>query len=273
MLYSCTGPYGASERSENGVTERTYYRNAPIIEATISFGVVTPPELTAVDLEAIRELVKDRYPAGGEEYLYSGEVSIPKPGGPPQHDDVHEHMGYTFVTEDGKQIFRARIDSFNFSVMQPYGSWESFRREARRLWDLFKEVSGVEEISRVAVRYINQINIPTSVSANLDEYLNVYPEIPDNMPSGLVTNSFFMQVQLWQSDLDCMLVINEAPGLPPDENIASVRLDFDLFQERYGNPRKVDDDVELWDYLEKLRDRKNDVFEASITEKTRRLIK
>jgi len=48
-------------------------------------------------------------------------------------------------------------------------------------------------------------------------------------------------------------------------------LDLDLFQERFDEPWGVEEDAEVWDFLERLRDRKNEVFEASITEKTRRL--
>ena len=254
------------------LTERRWYRNAPIIEATISLGVVTPATLTVEDLDAIEGIEKGRYTKAGNEYFYSGEVIVPEPGAPPEHDDVHEHLGYGFSSDDGRQFFRARLDTFDFSVAQPYDAWEPFRNEARRLWDIYKEVSGVNEISRVAVRYVNRIDVPTSVSVDLNDYLHIYPEIPDDMPSGLTTTSFFMQVQLWQPDLECMLVINEAPARSPEENIASIRLDLDLFEERYDDPRQTRNDAEVWRYLDELRNRKNDVFEACITEETRRLI-
>lgn len=253
------------------LTERRRYRNAPIIEATISLGVVTPATLTVADLDVIGELEKDRYTRAGNEYFYSGEVTVVE-GAPPEHEDVHEHLGYGFSSSDGKQFFRARLDTFDFSVAQPYDSWEPFRDEARRLWDIYKEVSGVKEVSRVAVRYINRIDVPAQVSVNLNDYLRIYPEIPDNMPSGLTTSSFFMQLQLWQADLSCMLVVNEAPGHPPRKGVVSISLDFDLFEERYEEPRQVLNDADMWEYLDKLRDRKNDVFEACITKETRRLI-
>lgn len=266
--------YGEFSWSENGVTESRHYPNAPIIEATISLGIVTPTDLTTEDLSAMRELVDDQYSPAGEEYFYSGEVSISTPGEPPRHDDVHQHIGYSFISHDGRQIVRVRLDSFDFSVKEPYGSWKPFRDEARRLWEIFKKISGVTEISRVAVRYINRIDIPTAGldTIRLDNYLLIYPEVPDNWPNESRTNSFFMQLQMWQADLNCMLVVNEAPGRPPDNDVASVRLDFDLFREEYDDPWQASHDVEVWEYVERLRQRKNEVFNASITDETRRLI-
>jgi hypothetical protein len=150
----------------------------------------------------------------GEAYLYTGEGDVNEFQGNPEHDDAHEHIGYAFRSKDGQHVFSARLDGFDFSVGHPYGRWEEFRDEALRLWELFKKVSGVREIVRVAVRYINRIDIPTTHSVKLDHYLTIYPEVPDDWPSGVELHDFFMQLQAWQDDLDCNLIVNQAPARP-----------------------------------------------------------
>lgn len=107
---------------------------------------------------------------------------------------------------------------------------------------------------------------------NLEEYLKIYPEVPSEWPSGVSVHNFFMQVQAWQEDLDCNLVVNQAPGRAPGPGIISIRLDFDLSREQYDNPWRVEHETEVRNFLEKLHVRKNAIFEASITEATRRLI-
>lgn len=47
----------------------------------------------------------------------------------------------------------------------------------------------------------------------------------------------------------------------------------ELFYGHDEEPWQADNDKALWDFLEKLHERKNEVFEASITNKTRRLIR
>jgi len=58
------------------LTERRRYRKAPIIEATISLGVVTPATLTVADLDVIGELEKDRYTGAGNEPYANSVVGV-----------------------------------------------------------------------------------------------------------------------------------------------------------------------------------------------------
>lgn len=77
-----------------------------------------------------------------------------------------------------------------------------------------------------------------------------------------------MQLQIPQQDLDCLLIINEAMAPQTNPNLVTIILDLDLFREQIW----ASDDEDLWQFLGKLRHRKNEVFEASITDKTRELI-
>ncbi len=65
-----------------------------------------------------------------------------------------------------------------------------------------------------------------------------------------------------------MLVINEAIAPPTNPEIVTVILDLDLFRQEVWDSN----DEDIWHFLEKLRHRKNEVFEASITDRTRELI-
>lgn len=189
-----------------------------------------------------------------------------------QVETTHQQGGFRFTSQNKQEILQARVDGFTFSTLAPYDRWEPFRDEARRLWELYRSAAKVESVTRAAVRYINRIDIPTSDVFQLDEYLRTHPEVSDDMPHGTIAN-FFMQIQTWQEDLDCMVIINEAPAPSPDQTTTSIRLDLDLFREWFGEPWRADQDEAVWEFLEQLHDRKNEVFEASITDATRRLIK
>lgn len=97
--------------------------------------------------------------------------------------------------------------------------------------------------------------------------MRTVPEVSPDLPQqGLQT--FFMQLQIPQQDLDCMLIINEAFTQPATPEVITIIFDLDLFRQQIWNS----DDEDIWSFLEKLRYRKNEVFEASITDKTRELI-
>lgn len=252
--------------------ERTHYSRAPITEAVIDLRITPVQGFSAEDLAPLREVVEDRYPNHEEEHVQYQQMSfvgtdLLQAGG------GHQFNGFRFISADKRETFYARHDGFSFSIQAPYDRWESFRDEARSLWNLYSSFTMPKGITRAAMRYINRIDIPSVTSVQLEDYLRTYPEVSSDWPDEGLMSNFFMQLQLWQRDLGCWLIVNEAPEPPPTEGAMSIRLDFDLFREQYGEPWKADDDTELWEFLERLHDRKNEIFEASITNRTRRLIR
>jgi uncharacterized protein (TIGR04255 family) len=77
-----------------------------------------------------------------------------------------------------------------------------------------------------------------------------------------------MQLQIPQPDLEATLIINETIAPPTNPELVTIILDLDLFREHAWESH----DKNIWQFLEKLRLRKNEVFEASITDKVRGLI-
>lgn len=252
------------------MSERAHYSKAPITEAVIDLRVTQRQDFSIEDFAPIREAIADCYPR--EESLYSGQVNIPV-GEAVQVETFHQQTGFRFIEQDGRQIFQARMDGFAFSVLAPYDRWESFRDEAHRLWILYKSATKPENITRVAVRYINRIDIPTAdaFTVRLEDYLRTYPEIPSGWPRKDLW-TFFVQLQILQEDLRCMLVVNQGTTQSPNLETTSILLDFDLFREEYEEPWQADDDAVVWEFLEQLHDRNNEYFERSITDKTRGLI-
>lgn len=221
------------------------------------------------DLEPIRDAIADHYPL--QESLYSGQIRIPV-GETAQVETLHQQTGFRFSNQTGQKVLQSRVDGFAFSVLAPYDRWETFRDEARRLWNLYSSATNPRNITRVALRYINRIDIPTGDAqvVKLEDYLTLYPEIPPKWPHQNLW-TFFMQMQVLQEDLGCMLAINQATTEPPDPETTSILLDLDLFREQYEAPWQADD-AAAWEFLERLHVRKNEYFEASITDKTRGLI-
>lgn len=255
------------------MTERTIYPNAPITEAILDLRIAQPQGLSTDDLVAIHEMVADGYPGREDEHVCSSEVYVEEAGEPPLTDATHQINGFRFTSRDKRRVFYARLDGFALVVRAPYDRWESFRDEARRLWDIYRSVARPEGVIRAGVRYINQLDVAAlasdRTSVDLEDYLNVYPATPRSWNF----SNFFVQLQLWQEDLHCWVIVNEAPAQLPDQETPIVQLDFDLFGEQFEEPWSADEDTEVWSFLEQLHTRKNQFFESSITEQTRGLIR
>ena len=240
-----------------------HYTGTPITEALIDLGVESLSEMTLSILRGLQRSVESDYPVCGEIFAVEGQIQA---GSSVSAIASQTSIGYRFSSGDGKQIFQARLDGFTFSRLAPYDKWEPFRDEARRLWELYRAVANPKSVNRVAVRYINRLNLPLPLS-DFKDYLRTVPEVSPDLPQSL--SDYFMQLHIPQEDLEGMLLLNEAIIPPPADNVVSVLLDIDLF----CNVNFSGNEDTHWNLLEKLRVRKNEVFEACITDKTRRLIK
>ncbi len=65
-----------------------------------------------------------------------------------------------------------------------------------------------------------------------------------------------------------MLIIHESLVPPESTDVISIILDLDLFRQQVWQSG----DEAIWHFLDQLRERKNQVFKASITQKTKELI-
>jgi uncharacterized protein (TIGR04255 family) len=237
------------------------YSNAPITEGLIDIRVTVPSDVTLQSLEPICELVSAEYPTREDRVLSVVEV----PGDAAREASTKRtKLGYLLRSSDGKYVFQARLDGFTLSRLKPYQNWAALRDEAKRLWAIYREGVNPIEVTRVAVRYINQIDMPLPVG-DFNEYLRTVPEVSPDLPQGLA--GFLMQLRIPQPERDTVLVLTEALAPQPKPDTVSVILDIDLFRE--GTVHRSDDD--MWESLEAFRDRKNEVFESCITDRARQL--
>jgi uncharacterized protein (TIGR04255 family) len=239
------------------------YSKPPLVEALLDFQVELPASFAVESLEQCHDKLRADYPTSHPlkkafgKFEFGDEVTASASSHP---------MGYRFTSADGLQLFQARPDGFTHNRMAPYLGWEPFRTEARRLWTVYREVAKPVAVKRVAVRYINRIDIPV-LGVELKDYLRTSPEVSSDLPQGMA--GFFMQVTLGVPDLKAFVTLTETGATPPAPDTTSLVFDLDLFRA----DELPTDEEGLWALLELFRDKKDAIFEACITDKTRELIR
>jgi uncharacterized protein (TIGR04255 family) len=93
---------------------------------------------------------------------------------------MHAHRGFRFERADARRVMQTKLDGFSYSALAPYDEWEGFRPEAKHLWKLYRDICHPIRVTRVAVRYINRIDIPLKnsdprSSLQLEDYFKTYP--------------------------------------------------------------------------------------------------
>lgn len=250
----------------NGVNlmpECASYFKAPITEALIDIRVTLPNETTVADLARVDIGEEIGYPHRRNRFAFEGQIAF---GDQVETATRQTHVGYDFWSSDERQIVQVRQDGFTFSRLAPYDCWETFRKEAHRLWEFYRAMAEPVNVTRIAVRYINRLDLPLPMG-DFKDYLRTVPEVSPDLPQEL--NGYLMQLVIPQEDIGAFVLLNEALLPPSDPGTVSVLLDIDLFRELETSI----EEEELWSLLDQFRVRKNKVFEACITERTRELIR
>lgn len=247
------------------MTDWPRFDKAPITEALLDMRAKLPTGVDLARLATFQDAVKDLYPTKRERTSWQSSFQL-KPGEPPEI--VHPSGGpdgYLFTSRDGKQIVQARLDGFTFNRLKPYDEWKSFRDEARQQWERYVEIAAPEIVSRVALRYINRIEIPMPLK-DFREYVLTGPEIAPKIPQGLA--GFFMRLVIPDEKSKSMAIVTQTME-DPTAQVLPLILDIDVFREAPFDVRRND----MWEVFEQLRKYKNEIFFNSITDKTKELFK
>jgi uncharacterized protein (TIGR04255 family) len=250
------------------------YKNAPIVEAVIEIRVQSPPSFDQWQLKSLADSLMVDFPQQTPMPLVElgiGPVAVRTSQSPQTEQALGQpfsHMPFSFLLSkpDDSRILQLRRDGLAYSHMAPYTEWGSFRTEARPLWQRYKAACPDAKLARCGIRYINRVDIP-GTTIEVHDYFALYPKIPDKLPQQDVVG-MTLALQMPQPDLECMANINQIQVEPAKPGHLSFVLDIDIF--RMGIESW--EDSQLWTFLDKLRARKNEIFEACITERTRELI-
>lgn len=243
------------------------YKNAPITEAVIEIRIQAPASLDPSELQNLADAVKADFPKQAPmQLLQMGIAAQAPPEEGLSQTFSQAKIGFRLSKSDDSRIVQLRREGLAYSHMAPYTEWETFRAEAQPLWQRYRAAIPDAKLARCALRYINRVDIPET-KIELYDYFTLYPKIPEQLPQQDVLG-MTLSLHMPQPDLECVAVINQALVEPAKPGHISVILDIDVF--RLGI--EVWQDSEVWAFLDKLRDRKNEIFESCITDRTRELI-
>jgi uncharacterized protein (TIGR04255 family) len=243
------------------------YNTPPIVDAILDIKTNLHPDIFLSHLQEFQDFVKSDYPVKKERRSFEGGVQF-KSGSAPEFKASPEKVdGFLFHSEDSKSIVQVRLDGFTFNKLRPYSDWEKFSSESKRLWMQYLKIAKPSSISRIALRYINRIELPMPFS-DFKEYILTAPEVARGIPQELA--GFFVRLAIPNEEIGATaIVIETIEPIKTDTNKLPLIFDLDVFKSVSMTP----DTEEIWVTLNQLREYKNQIFEKSLTDKTKELFK
>ncbi|WP_075595247.1 TIGR04255 family protein [Novacetimonas hansenii] len=154
--------------------------------------------------------------------------------------------------------------SFSAAQLAPYFGWNNFCQKFVENWTVVERTIGKRKLRRIGVRFVNRIDIPGKIDDTQD-WVRVGPFLPEDFGQPIVFN---MHVII---PIDRMtqanLLVGTVPSPLPD--YSSMILDIDI----YTTGEIGDDMASRLEILEYMHEKKNWIFEDSITEATRNLFR
>jgi len=247
------------------MAKERHLNKTPITEAIIdlrispALGDIALPKLLAIKPE-----LESAYPKCEEFRIFESQTDITdgKPSIRITRDLATE--GYIYKTTDERQLTQFRKNGFTFNRLDPYTNWDDVLSEAKRLWKVYMSNVHVERVTRIAVRYINKLELKLPVT-DLSEYLVEPPKIPDGIPN--TANSYFYKAVVTEPDTEISANIIQLVDKSVDPGKFTLILDNDV----YKITNYLADDPEIWEIFSQLRNLKNKIFFATIKEDTARL--
>lgn len=237
---------------------RPHLANAPIVEALIDFRVLPQAQVAVDELGSLDAEIGLEYSKREQINVFSTRLDFNE-GRSPQAAAAHSKIGWLYKSQN--QVAQFRLDGFTFSRLEPYTNWEGVFEEALRLWQIYAHKTMPAQISRIAVRYINRMKLQGP--ANLKTYLTTPPELPEPAPQAV--RDFLSRIHVDDSTRSASAVVIQALEPQVEPSIISLLLDIDAYRDRLTlHPN----DPSIPQMFQNLRELKNEVFFACITERT-----
>jgi uncharacterized protein (TIGR04255 family) len=245
------------------------YRNAPITEAALDVRVRLPKDVGLDVLEAVRD---ENYPVLHRRPVKIDFKVIATDSDPlvaPKSEISNTPLGVAYATEDRRQVFQIRTDGFTHNRLEPYVDWESFSQEAKRLWARYAALARPETIEILGLNYLNQIPVP--LGAPFENYFRTYIQVAPDLPQ--TVNSYNLNFQLsWPGEEGILAFVGQSLAPSLKEGFVAMVLNIQAFKQLNKPATEVQED-EIWKTFNTLRDIKNSVFEACITDLVRKEIR
>jgi uncharacterized protein (TIGR04255 family) len=252
------------------------FSNPPIVEAIFHVVVERDSEFNNETLNDYARYITETFPAFDrkEQRFLKNEISFPL-------NDPHNItssvsnilQGYFLASNEDSKVIQANTDNFSFSKLRPYATWESFYQEAIQFWEKYAEITSVDRVKRLGLRYLNRIAIPfEGKPVKLQDYSKIFPEISDDL--SMTISGYFMQISLASEVYTpSRAIVNQTIGnVETNGDLVSTPLilDIEVFQEVDLNSQ--DSSIESI-FINNLRPFKNDIFLNGVTEKSQEFFK
>lgn len=233
-------------------------KNPPIKEAAFDIRYEVKDKVEIAKLKEFCDGLHENYSELASSYSVGVDVSsIPN-----KIESTARKDGFRLLNKNGRFVLLIKEDSFTVILLKPYSSFEDLKNELDTYFNQFRDFFGDVVITRIGLRYVNEICFKLELDATIDDYIKIHPVFPSNPFSGIVGYSVRLLSNSKDDEFRSIIRVNFDPKRESDDEY---RIIFDIDAFKIGEINNLDD------VAQKLDDYKNKIFFSSIGEKSKSL--
>ena len=182
------------------------FKNPPITEAVFDIRVQLPKGVGLDTVIKVQEPIAVDCPKKKDRFNLQGQLEFGLQKKPALTNSSHQIDGYFFLSEDEKNLVQSRLDGFTFNKLFPYSDWEDFSSKAMEMWGHYLSIVKPEYVTRIALRYVNRIELPLPFQ-NFKEYILTVPEVAEGLPQEL--SGFFLRLLIPNKEIGATAIVVE----------------------------------------------------------------
>jgi uncharacterized protein (TIGR04255 family) len=235
-----------------------HLKRAPIVEAVVDIRARLPQSFEPTWLNPLADRLKSVFPTSAVQHKGRVTLNLAAGAKPPAMEDLGT-SGIVLHSADRLLAAQLHLDGIALHRLSPYTSWTAIQPCALQVWNEYVSVANPEAVTRLGLRYINRIELP-SPPGPLDQYLTSPPTAPPDFPP--IITAFFNRITTTDPKRGCSAHITHAIDTSPASGLPILYVDIDVFRQGEWTPRSN----EIEAMLEQLHGFKNELFFSLLTE-------
>ncbi|MGB8219888.1 MAG: TIGR04255 family protein [Methanoregula sp.] len=233
------------------------FKNPPIVEAICEFRFSKETKWDPTIPGLLFEKLNGEYPL--KESRIGQELQVKADQKGIRHRVIPSQRA-VFLTENRLSLIQLGENVLSVNCLKPYPGWEHFQPRIRKTYDTFRGITEVKGIDRVALVYVDKIEIPGS-QIEMEEYFNFLPRLGAGLPQSYA--NFLVGCEIpYNKDRDiCKLQLTTA--MPEDKKTSAFLLTTEYFLAKKRSITPLD--VPTW--IEEAHQEIDTLFKGCITEK------
>jgi uncharacterized protein (TIGR04255 family) len=235
------------------------YQAPPVVEAVCEFRFAPgqPWDWTIPGL--MYDKIKGAYPKKKQQNLMELQFQAKAEEAPPQVTGGIAKM--QFLNDAETALVQVGPDMLAVNHLRPYPEWTKFKDMLFSNLEVYKQVALPKGVSRIGLRYINRVEIPSRTFL-LPDYFNAFPLVPNPIPQRFA--QFIQRTDIDYPDAQgqLRLILGTAPET--NDKVCAFMFDLDFYTNVTG-VLKMD---EIVPWVDRAHTELEKAFVACFTDKT-----